>query len=111
MNEMQELIYVKELIPTEIKRGSILNISTKEVTSFTHGFHKYPAKFIPQIPKWAIGKYINGNEGRTILDPFCGSGTTLVEGLLANHNVIGIDIDPLSSLISKTKVTPVNPKS
>lgn len=110
MNEMQELIYVKELIPTEIKRGSILNISTKEVTSFTHGFHKYPAKFIPQIPKWAIGKYINGNEGRTILDPFCGSGTTLVEGLLANHNVIGIDIDPLSSLISKTKVTPVNPK-
>ena len=57
-----------------------------------------------------LAEYINGNEGRTILDPFCGSGTTLIEGLLANHNVIGIDIDPLSSLISKTKVTPVNPK-
>ncbi|MDI6734939.1 MAG: hypothetical protein QME42_01885 [bacterium] len=43
-----------------------------------------------------------------MLDPFCGSGTTLVEGILAGHNVIGIDIDPLSVLISKVKTTPVD---
>jgi DNA modification methylase len=105
MNETLKYIYVKELIPTQVEQGSILNINTKEVTSHTHGFHKYPAKFIPHIPKWAIEKYLSGSKGKTILDPFCGSGTTLVEGLLAGHNVIGVDIDPLSSMISKVKTT------
>jgi len=107
MSEKQKLIYVKEVIPTIIKRDSILSISTKGVTSLTHGFHKYPAKFIPHIPKWAISSYLNGNKG-TILDPFCGSGTTLVEGVLAGHNVVGIDIDPLSTFISKVKITLLN---
>ena len=51
---------------------------------------------------------MNGNKSKNILDPFCGSGTTLVEGILAEHNVIGIDIDPLSALISKVKTTIVD---
>lgn len=103
-----EYIFVKEHIPLEIEQDSILNISTRDVNTHTHGFHKYPAKFIPQIPKWAIGKYLHGSKGKTILDPFCGSGTTLVEGVLSGHNVIGIDIDPLSTMISKVKTTKVD---
>lgn len=105
-----ELMVVNDVIPIEIQSGSILNINTKDVTSYTHGFHKYPAKFIPQIPKWAIGKHLNGSGNNIILDPFCGSGTTLVEGLLAGHNVIGLDVDPLSSLITKVKTTPIDNK-
>ena len=105
-----EYQFVKETIPTEIERDSILNIITCDVNTHTHGFHKYPAKFIPHIPKWAIGKYLNGNKNKNILDPFCGSGTTLVEGVLAGHNVIGVDIDPLSAMISKVKTTRVNEK-
>ena len=105
-----EFVPVKDFIPVEIMYGSILNIYTNKVTSFTHGFHKYPAKFIPQIPKWAIEKHLNGNKGKTILDPFCGSGTTMVESLLSEHNGIGLDIDPFSSLISKVKTTPINLK-
>jgi DNA modification methylase len=104
----KDYISVKENIPLEIQDNTIFNIITNNVTAYTHGFHKYPAKFIPHIPKWAIDKYLNHNNGRLILDPFCGSGTTLVEGLLAGHNVIGIDIDPLSVLISKVKTTPIN---
>lgn len=103
-----EYLFVKEIIPTEIEQDSILNISTRDVNTHTHGFHKYPAKFIPHIPKWAIEKYLNGNMSKNILDPFCGSGTTLVEGILAGHNVIGVDIDPLSTLISKVKTTRVD---
>lgn len=103
-----EYLFVKEIIPTEIEQDSILNISTRAVNTHTHGFHKYPAKFIPHIPKWAIEKYLNGNKSKNILDPFCGSGTTLVEGILAGHNVIGVDIDPLSTLISKVKTTRVD---
>lgn len=103
-----DYMFVKGDIPTEIERESILDISTRNVTTQTHGFHKYPAKFIPDIPKWAIEKYLNGKKGKTILDPFCGSGTTLVEGVLAGHNVIGIDVDPLSLWISKVKTTRVD---
>ena len=108
MMETLEYQFVKEIIPTEIEEKSILNIVTRDVNTHTHGFHKYPAKFIPHIPKWAIGKYLNGNKDKNILDPFCGSGTTLVEGVLAGYNVIGVDIDPLSVMISKVKTTRVD---
>src|SRR4030067_2824953 len=108
MIKSQDYFIVKEFIPDEIEQGSILNIFTNNVTAHTHGFHKYPAKFIPHIPKWAINKYLAGQKNKTILDPFCGSGTTLVEGILAGHNVIGIDVDPLSALISKVKTTLVD---
>lgn len=108
MTNMQDYIFVKEIIPNKIEQSSILNILTNNVTAYTHGFHKYPAKFIPHIPKWAINKYLAGQINKTILDPFSGSGTTLVEGMLAGHNVIGIDIDPLSCLIAKVKTTVVN---
>src|SRR3989339_1469935 len=110
MIDTREYIIVKEVIPSEIKCGAILNINTKKVTTHTHGFHKYPAKFIPQIPRWAIAKYLDETKNKTILDPFCGSGTTLVEGILAGHNVIGFDIDPLSCLISNVKTTKINVK-
>ena len=59
MIDTREYIIVKEVIPSEIKCGAILNINTKKVTTHTHGFHKYPAKFIPQIPRWAIAKYLD----------------------------------------------------
>lgn len=108
MIETQEYLFVKEIIPTEIEQDTILNIITRDVNTHTHGFHKYPAKFIPHIPKWAIRKYLNGNKDKNILDPFCGSGTTLVEGVLAGYNVIGVDIDPLSAMISKVKTTRVD---
>lgn len=110
MLETQEYQFVKEIIPTDIEQNSILNIVTRDVNTHTHGFHKYPAKFIPHIPKWAITKYLNGNKDKTILDPFCGSGTTLVEGVLAGYNTIGIDIDPLSAMISKVKTTRLDEK-
>jgi excisionase family DNA binding protein len=69
----------------------------------THSIHPYPAKFIPQIPKTLIREL--ASTGDTVLDPFCGSGTTLVEALRLECNAIGIDANPLSCLISKTKTS------
>lgn len=106
--EIVEYKTVKEVIPIEIEADSILNIVTRDVNTHTHGFHKYPAKFIPHIPKWAITKYLNGDKDKFILDPFCGSGTTLVESVLSGNNAIGIDIDPLSAMISRVKTTRVD---
>lgn len=74
----------------------------------THGLHKYPAKFFPELPRWLIKRY--SKEGNLILDPFSGSGTTNVEALLAQRHSIGIDIDPFSRYLSKVKVTPLEEK-
>lgn len=76
-------------------------------TYSTHGIHAYTAKFIPHIPRFFIEKY--SKEGDFILDPFAGSGTTLLEANIAGRNALGIDISPLARLISKVKTTPIPP--
>ncbi|MBU1622672.1 MAG: site-specific DNA-methyltransferase, partial [Nanoarchaeota archaeon] len=70
-------------------------------TYLTHNFHTYPAKFIPQIPRGTILQLTK--EGDTILDPFCGCGTTLAEAKLLNRNAIGVDLNPIAVLVSKAK--------
>ncbi len=67
----------------------------------THALHPYPAKFIPQIPNTLIQEL--SSVGDTVLDPFCGSGTTLVEALLLKRHAVGIDANPLACLISRAK--------
>lgn len=75
-------------------------------TYITHGIHPYTAKLIPHIPRYFIEKYTKKNDA--ILDPFCGSGTTLLEGRVLGRNAIGIDINPLAVLISEVKTTPLD---
>ena len=72
----------------------------------THRFHSYPARFIPQIPYSFIKLFTN--EGDIVLDPMCGSGTTIIEAFLNNRNAIGNDFNPLSTLITKVKTTMIS---
>lgn len=72
----------------------------------THSIHPYPAKFIPQIPNAIIQELSSVNE--TVLDPFCGSGTTLVEALRLGRHAIGVDANPLACLISRAKTTRIS---
>lgn len=88
--------------------GSILIISNDQ-SYLTHGIHKFPAKFFPELPRYLIRKY--SEEGDHVLDPMCGSGTTLLEAMLNNRIGIGIDIDPIARLISKVKTTPIDSES
>jgi len=74
----------------------------------THDIHSYTAKLTPHLPRHFIIKYTK--KGDVILDPFCGSGTSLLEARLLGRNAIGIDINPLAILISDVKTTPVNIK-
>ncbi len=78
---------------------------TKE---YTHGMHTYLAMMIPQIARRLI--YLYGKEAKTLLDPFMGSGTSLVEASLTNYikEAYGFDLNPLAFLISKVKTTPLN---
>ena len=72
-----------------------------------HGFHTYPAMMIPQIAQRLIEEY--GKDTRVMLDPFMGSGTSLLEAELHKQFrlVYGIDINPLARLIAKVKTTPI----
>lgn len=102
------MIIKTEEIPENVEKDSILEITSTKVNYFTHGFFKYPCKFIPQIPRWAILKYTK--RGQLVLDPFAGSGTTLVEAILIGRNGLAVDFDNLSQLLCKTKTTLLSEK-
>lgn len=68
----------------------------------THGLHEYRGKFFPQL----VRAFINIGRVPTngiIADPFSGSGTTMIEGILANRTAIGLDMNPLSVFMGQTK--------
>lgn len=76
--------------------------------TYTHGFHTYPAMFIPQVARKLIATF--SEEGELVLDIFCGSGTALVEAKLLGRHSIGIELNPLAVLIAKVKTTPIDPQ-
>jgi DNA modification methylase len=80
-------------------------IISRHQSFLTHGLHKFPAKFFPELPRYLIGRY--SEAGQQVLDPMCGSGTVPLEAMLLKRNAIGIDIDPMAQLITRTKTTPI----
>lgn len=87
---------------------SFKEANTKE---FTHCYHTYPAMMIPQIARTLIEEYKPKGRLDLILDPYMGSGTTLVEASLAGINSIGTDLNPLARLMGKVKTTLYNNES
>ena len=68
--------------------------------------HPYPAKFIIEIPR-ALLEVLPFPPGATVLDPFCGSGATLVECQRRGLPSVGIDLNPIACLMTRVKTTPV----
>ncbi|MBY8997579.1 MAG: hypothetical protein KGD60_07595 [Candidatus Thorarchaeota archaeon] len=89
-------------------QGKILIIS-RDQSYLTHGVHKFPAKFFPELPRYLIRKY--SKTGEFVLDPMCGSGTVVLEAMLNDRIGIGIDIDPIARLITKVKTTIIDPET
>ena len=77
----------------------------------THAVHPYPAKILRHIPALMVSAPQVCPPGAVVLDPFCGSGTTLVESLVASRSAVGLDINPLAALIARVKTTPVEASS
>jgi len=75
---------------------------------YTHGFHTYPAMFIPQVARRLLLTYSKKKD--TVCDIFCGSGTALVESRLLSRNSYGIDLNPLATFLARVKTTPINPQ-
>ena len=77
----------------------------KSTSNYTHAVHPYPARMHPEIAKKVIQKY--GTDDGLVFDPFMGSGGVLLEGVLAGHSAVGIDVNPFAVLLSKVKTTPI----
>jgi len=90
-------------------KWSFYNVGRSETNVFTHGYHRYPAKFIPYIVRELISHYTSVSD--LVCDPFGGCGTTLVESKLLGRCSIGFDINPIAKLITQTKITPIKPKT
>ena len=73
----------------------------------THYLFRFPAKFHPPV----VGKLIDdySKPGDHILDPFCGSGTMLVEAAVAGRNAVGLDVDPVAAFVSRVKTHRYSP--
>jgi site-specific DNA-methyltransferase (cytosine-N4-specific) len=75
--------------------------STRDLT---HCYHDYPARMIPQI----AGKLLDlfAEDAALLFDPYCGTGTSLVEGLIRGIQGVGTDLNPLARLIARAKTHP-----
>lgn len=81
--------------------------NVRSTEQWTHGYHRYPAKFLPNVVKKIIEDFAPGSN--VIADLFAGCGTTLVEAKAHGKKSIGTDINPVAQLITKVKTTPIEP--
>lgn len=78
------------------------------VSGLTHCFYRYPARFSPHLARAAIEAF--SEPGDTVLDPFCGGGTSLVEAASLGRRGVGTDISSLAVFVSRVKTRVLLPE-
>jgi DNA modification methylase len=73
----------------------------RERTKHVHRLHPYLGKFVPQLVEALLGRYVK--PGGRVLDPFAGSGTTLVQALESGHGAVGVDVAAFNCLLMRVK--------
>ena len=103
-------VRIEGSIPVDltIKNNKRFLFISRDQRALTHGIHKYPAKFFPELPRWLIERF--SEPGDTVLDPFMGSATTNLEASVLGRDSIGVDVDPFSRLLGRVKTTPIRRK-
>ncbi|MDI7268524.1 MAG: DNA methyltransferase, partial [Myxococcota bacterium] len=74
-----------------------------EPDRWTHGFHAYPARMHPDTAARLVAAF--SDPGEVVLDPFCGSGTVLVEAMVGGCRAVGRDLNPLAVRIARLRTT------
>src|SRR3989338_3337706 len=80
--------------------------TSKYVSGFTHEFYRYPARFSPIFAREIITTF--SEPGETVLDPFMGGATSLIEATALGRRAIGVDISSLAAFLARTKTTPLS---
>lgn len=107
----RELVWKKTLGNDLNWTLSFDNLTEKDTTKHVHRLHPYKGKFIPQLVEYFIDGHVDDFKkdvyfkvGDIILDPFCGSGTTLVQANELGIHSIGIDISRFNCMITEVKL-------
>lgn len=110
-NGMREIQFTKRIGSDLNWALSFDNIKEAETTKHVHRLHPYKGKFIPQLVEYFLDDHTDDfkrkvyfQKGDIVLDPFCGSGTTLVQANELGIHAIGIDISQFNTLISNVKI-------
>lgn len=82
--------------------------NARSTEQWTHGYHRYPAKFLPNLVKKLIEDYTQPTD--LVADFFAGCGTTLVEAKVHGRRSVGVDINPVAELITSAKIKPIEPE-
>ncbi|WP_323788898.1 DNA methyltransferase [Psychroserpens sp.] len=102
---------INEFIDNYAVSGEPIEVSFRKLVTevktdrATHLIHSYPAKLLMNIPYFFLNNTVLSNIGDNVLDPFCGTGTVLLESVLAKRNAYGADANPLARLITNVKTT------
>jgi hypothetical protein len=99
----QEALYAE--IDLELS-WSERELPERERTKHVHRLHPYLGKFVPQLVETLLARYVR--PGGRVLDPFAGSGTTLVQSLESGHDAAGIDVAVFNCLLMRVKTARYN---
>jgi DNA modification methylase len=111
LNNSRETVWREKLGKDLNWKLSFDNLKESDTTKHIHRLHPYKGKFIPQLVEYFLDshtdtfkteKYFNKND--IVLDPFCGSGTTLAQANELAIHAIGIDVSSFNAFISNCKV-------
>jgi DNA modification methylase len=100
MAATQAVLY-EELAPELHLSWSEAELPERERTKHVHRLHPYLGKFVPQLVEALLERYVR--PGGRVLDPFAGSGTTLVQCLESGYDAVGFDIASFNCLLMRVK--------
>ncbi len=90
------------------KQWSFAGYKPSDTSKLTHCYHRYPAKFIPQLVEKLMDEYLVDVRDAHVNDLFMGSGTTIACAISRGYRASGTDINYISELITRVKNTDIN---
>jgi hypothetical protein len=100
---MKTAANLEVVVPDAVIRAVL---SQDKVDEPPHSFYKYPARFSPVFAREAIKAFTR--KGDTVIDPFCGGGTSLIEAIALGRRAAGFDISSLAVFLARTKTSPLS---
>src|SRR6476620_5886298 len=105
MAQTQDALYRELDVDLDLS-WSERDLPERERTRHVHRLHPYLGKFIPQLVETLLDRYVA--QGGHVLDPFAGSGTTLVQSLESGYDATGVDIAAFNCLLMRVKTQRYN---